>query len=219
MPSTPSSRLRPRPWRPRGCGCIRISSCSAGYLVDEFAALGVPFEERNERSDEAIPAMKAAWSGESVKLSGGSFEARGNTMLPAPVQKPHPPIWIGGNAPRAIRRAVDHAQGWSPFPLPRAHAGRNASGAIESIEDLARGIRRMHEYAEQQGRTEPLDVNFVPFGMQMNRSQPLDVEALREQFGALAEAGVNWVSVGMPTASQSAYLEALEEFAQHFLSS
>ena len=46
--------------------------------MDEFAALGVPFEERNERSDEAIPAMKAAWSGESVKLSGSSFDARGN---------------------------------------------------------------------------------------------------------------------------------------------
>ncbi|MBW2499849.1 MAG: LLM class F420-dependent oxidoreductase [Deltaproteobacteria bacterium] len=196
-----------------------IVGVAAGYLVDEFAALGVPFEERNERSDEAIPAMKAAWSGESVKLSGGSFEARGNTMLPVPLQKPHPPIWIGGNAPRAIRRAVDHAQGWSPFPLPRAATGRNASGAIESVEDLARGIRRMHEYAEQQGRTEPLDVNFVPFGMQMNRSQPLEVGALRDQLGALEEEGVNWVSVGMPTASQSAYLEALDEFAQHFLSS
>ena len=53
------------------CGGRLIVGAAAGYLVDEFAALGVPFEERNERSDEAIPAMKAAWTS-----SGGSIRWR-----------------------------------------------------------------------------------------------------------------------------------------------
>jgi probable F420-dependent oxidoreductase len=196
-----------------------IVGAGAGYLVDEFAALGAPFEERNDRSDEALVAMKAAWTGSSVRMSGRGFEARGNTMLPIPLQRPHPPIWIGGNAPRAIRRAVDHAQGWSPFPLPAAGADRTRSAAIESVEDLARGIARMREYAESRGRTEPLDVNFVPFGLEMNRRRALDVEALRDQFGALEAAGVTWVSVGMPTRSRSAYLEGVAEFAELFIPS
>jgi probable F420-dependent oxidoreductase len=195
-----------------------IVGTGAGYLVDEFAALGAPFEERNDRSDEALIAMKAAWSGESVKMSGRGFEARGNTMRPAPVQKPHPPIWIGGNSPRAIRRTVDHAQGWSPFPLPAAGTGVTRSSAIESVDDLARGIEQMRRYAEEKGRTEPLDVNFVPFGLEMNRRRPLEVDSLREQFAALEAIGVTWVSVGMPTASRETYLEAVAEFADLFLS-
>ena len=196
-----------------------IVGTGAGYLVDEFAALGAPFEERNDRSDEALVAMKAAWSGESVKMSGRGFEARGNTMLPTPVQKPHPPIWIGGNSPRATRRVVDHAQGWSPFPLPAAASGSTKSSAIETVEDLGRGIERMRRYAEKQGRSEPIDVNFVPFGLGMNRREPLAVDSLREQFAELEAIGVNWISVGMPTASRAGYLEAVQEFAELFISS
>lgn len=194
-----------------------IAGVAAGYLEDEFAALGAAFDGRNDRSDEALIAMKAAWTGETVRLQGAGFEARGNTMRPVPVQQPHPPIWVGGNAPRAIRRAVEHGDGWSPFPLPAAGAGRTRSAAIESVADLAKGIERMHAQAREQGRDRPLDVNFVPFGLGMNRRGPLEVEALREQLAALAEIGVTWLSVGMPTQSRAAYLEGLEEFAEAFL--
>lgn len=194
-----------------------IVGVGAGYLADEFAALGAPFEERNDRSDEALVAMKAAWTGESVRMRGAGFEARGNRMRPLPIQRPHPPIWVGGNSPRAIRRAVEHGQGWSPFPLPAAGAGRTRSAAIESVEDLARGIERMRALAEERGRREPLDVCFVPFGVEMNRRRPLEVEALREQLHALEAIGVGWVSIGMPTRSRSAYLEGLAEFSELFL--
>jgi len=194
-----------------------IVGVAAGYLVDEFAALGAPFKERNDRSDEALVAMKAAWTGESVRMRGAGFEARGNRMRPTPIQQPHPPIWVGGNSPRAIRRAVEHAQGWSPFALPAGGAGQARSAAIESVEDLARGIERMRALAAERGRREPLDVCFVPFGVEMNRRRPLDVEALREQLHALEAVGVSWVAIGMPTQSRSAYLEGLEQFSQHFL--
>jgi len=194
-----------------------IVGVAAGYLVDEFEALGAPFEERNDRSDEALVAMKEAWRGDSVEMKGSGFDARGNTMRPTPIQRPHPPIWVGGNAPRAIRRAVEHGQGWSPFPLPAAGVGRTRSAAIESVEDLRRGIERMHTEARRQGREEPLDVNFVPFGLAMNRRRPLEVDALREQIAALESAGVTWLSVGMPTASREAYLDGLAEFSELFM--
>jgi len=194
-----------------------IVGTGAGYLEKEFAALGAVFDERNERSDEAIGAMKAAWTGESVERSGLGFEAKGNTMAPKPVQSPHPPIWVGGNSPRAIRRAVDLADGWSPFPLPGAGTARTRTSAIESVEDLARGIDRMREYAASQGRSGDLDVNFVPFGLQMNAKSLPDVSMLTDQFGALAEVGVTWLSVGLPTPSRAGYQEALAEFAAHFV--
>ena len=96
----------------------------AGYLEPEFTALGVPFADRGDRTDEAIRAMKAAWTGESVTWDGEFFQAPGNTMLPVPVQQPHPILWIGGNSRRAIRRAVELGDGWCPFPNPPGPAPR-----------------------------------------------------------------------------------------------
>ena len=195
-----------------------IVGTAAGYLEGEFAALGASFSDRNDRSDEALIAMKKAWTGESVEMKGLGFEARGNTMAPRPTQVPHPPIWVGGNSPRAIRRAVDYAQGWSPFPLPVAGTRRTRTTPIESIEDLAAGIEKMREYASKQGRVEPLDVNFVPFGLEMNARQIPAHGALAEQFEALEAAGVTWVSVGFPTPNRGAYQEALGRFGESFLS-
>jgi probable F420-dependent oxidoreductase len=195
-----------------------IVGTGAGYLEPEFDALGASFVDRNDRSDEALIAMKAAWTGGSVEMKGLDFEARGNTMAPPPIQRPHPPIWVGGNSPRAIRRVVDHAQGWSPFPLPAAGKARTRTAAIETVEDVAAGIDRMREYAAKQGRKDALDVNFVPFGMPMNARQVPDFGELEAQFGALEEAGVTWVSVGFPTPNRGVYQESLARFGEAFLS-
>lgn len=189
----------------------------AGYLEAEFAALGADFENRNDRLDEALVAMKAAWTGESVAMSTAGFSVGGNTMQPMPVQRPHPPIWIGGNSPRAMRRAVDFAQGWSPFPLPRGGERHTRTTAIESLEDLAAGIERMKLYAEKQNRCEPLDVIFVPFGLEMNAASIPEHDLLHEQFAALESIGVTWLSIGLPAPSRSGYLEALGEFSETFI--
>ena len=101
---------------------------------------------------------------------------------------------------------------------PRAAPSSDVSHAETTVEDLASGIERMREYAAKQGRTEPLDVNFVPFGLSMNvRSLPPD-DLLLEQLAALEAAGVTWVSLGLPTASRGSYLEALGHFSETFLS-
>ena len=65
-----------------------ILGIAAGYLEEEYRALGVDFESRNELTDEALRALKLALRGESVRLAGRGFEARGNSMLPRPVQRP-----------------------------------------------------------------------------------------------------------------------------------
>lgn len=194
-----------------------IMGVAAGYLEGEYAALGANFAERNEITDEALVAIRRAWTEEGVSLVGRGFEAKGNTMLPRPVQQPHPPIWVGGNTKRAMRRAVDHAQGWSPFPLPPSYASRTRTAAIGSIDDLRSRIAYLREYATSVGRSEPLDINFVPFGRGMNSQDALDSAALREQVTALEAIGVTWVSVGLPGTTRDEYLESIARFGEEVI--
>ncbi|MEM9174523.1 MAG: TIGR03619 family F420-dependent LLM class oxidoreductase [Myxococcota bacterium] len=193
-----------------------IVGVGAGYLEGEFAALGADFARRNDVTDEALVAMKAAWSGESVAMKGARFEAAGNTMQPPPVQRPHPPIWIGGNSPRARRRVVDFADGWSPMPLPAAGTKRTRTSAIENVDDLASAIGAMHEYKESQGRSGPIDVNFVPFGLHMNTRKLPGDDAIHEQFAALEAAGVTWVTLGFPPCDRAEYLDHVARFGETF---
>jgi probable F420-dependent oxidoreductase len=194
-----------------------IMGVAAGYLEGEYAALGANFEERNDIADETLVAMKQAWRGETVKLEGRGFHAVGNTMLPTPVQRPHPPIWIGGNSKRAIRRAAEHGQGWSPFPTPGQYASRARTAALENIDDLRDGIAYLREQAKLAGRSETLDVNFVPFGARMNSEEKLDASALREQVAELESVGVTWVTVGVSGASRAEYLDGLGRFGEKVL--
>jgi probable F420-dependent oxidoreductase len=143
-----------------------ILGIGAGYLRSEFDALGMPFDQRNDATDEAIKAMRAAWTGDSVAMDGTRFHARGNTMLPTPAQAGGPPIWIGGNSRTAVRRAVQLADGWSPFPNPAKSAERRRTPALETIDDLRRFIALARDEAEAAGRTAPLEIVFMPLGLE-----------------------------------------------------
>ena len=95
-----------------------ILGVAPGYLKPEFAALGVNFDERNELTDEAIDVMRRIWTDGEIEVEGRNFRTRGTTMRPPTPQRPHPPIWVGGNSTAAIRRAAERGQGWVPFPNP-----------------------------------------------------------------------------------------------------
>ncbi|HZN13799.1 MAG TPA: TIGR03619 family F420-dependent LLM class oxidoreductase [Acidimicrobiales bacterium] len=139
-----------------------VLGIGAGYLEPEFDALGVDFAERNDLTDEAIVMMKRAWVEAGVAAKGAHFDASaGHTMLPRPVQQPHPPIWIGGNSKRAIRRAVDLADGWMPMPNPAKYAARRRSPALESLDDVKAGIAYAAEYGASVGRAAPIGVMYA----------------------------------------------------------
>ncbi len=194
-----------------------IVGVAAGYLAGEYEALGADFNLRNEAADEALEAMKRAWCGESVRFEGRDYRAAGNTMLPRPTQRPHPPIWVGGNSRRAMRRAVEHAQGWSPFPLPAKFRGRARTAAIENIDDLRDKIGTLRDYAKSVGRREPIDVNFVPWGRGMNSNAELDPESFRDQVRELESIGVTWLSLGLPGKSRAAYCENAARFGEEVI--
>ncbi|MFP6627446.1 MAG: TIGR03619 family F420-dependent LLM class oxidoreductase [Myxococcota bacterium] len=189
-----------------------IVGVAAGYLEGEYAALGANFADRNAITDEALVAIKQAWKGESMKLDGRDFQVSGNTMLPRPVQQPHPPVWVGGNSSAAIRRTAEHAQGWSPFPIPGRFAGRIRTAGIETLDDLRERIEYLRDYARQIGRSDRIDVNFVPFGSRMNSQDPLDPKAFREQLAELESIGVTWLSLGVPGVTRAAYLDSIARF-------
>jgi probable F420-dependent oxidoreductase len=82
-----------------------ILGVGAGHLQGEFDALGVPFADRGRLTNQAIDGIKAAWASEYVDELG---------QKPRPVQRPRPPIWIGGSGPAALRRVAERGDGWIP---------------------------------------------------------------------------------------------------------
>ncbi len=194
-----------------------ILGVAAGYLKSEFAALGADFDARNELTDEAIHAIKRAWTEDGVELEGRHFRARGNTMLPHPIQKPHPPIWVGGNSRRAIRRAVELGDGWLPFPTLARVAPHLRTAALETVDDLKAMLAYMREHAAAVGRSEPLDVCFVPFGLDMFSRDPIDPDRFLEAVAELERIGVTWVTLTLPCESRADFCERASAFGGQVL--
>ncbi|MGD0075647.1 MAG: LLM class flavin-dependent oxidoreductase [Candidatus Binataceae bacterium] len=77
-----------------------------GYRAEEFAALCIPREERSARLAEGIDLIKRLWTEERVSFAGRFNQVEGLTLAPKPVQRPHPPIWIGARTEKAVGRAA-----------------------------------------------------------------------------------------------------------------
>ena len=194
-----------------------IAGVAAGYLEPEFAALGARFDERNELADELIAALKHIWSESSVAFPGRHFAASGITALPRPMQSPHPPLWVGGNSRRAIRRAVELGDGWLPFPAPGKLAKRIGTAALESEDDLARGIAYAREHAQRVGRSAPLDICFSPFGLDMRADGLPEPGSLRAAVARLGALGVTWLAITLPCTSRSELCERAAWFGHELI--
>ena len=86
-----------------------------GWSSEEFAACGVPFEQRGPRADECIEVMRSLWTDEISQHSGEFYELAPCRQYPKPVQSPHPPLWIGGYSAAACRRVARRGDGWYGF--------------------------------------------------------------------------------------------------------
>lgn len=195
-----------------------IMGIGTGYLKPEYAAVGANFEARGALTDEAIKVLRMAWSGEPVSHVSTNFSARDACVLPTPAQSPLP-IWAGGNSARAIRRAVELCEGWCPFPVSGIVAQTTRTEELSSIEQLRSKIQYVHEQCERTGRTAPLDICISSF-----RSGTMKPEArastaqLLDDYAALAEAGVTWTTVSVPSPSRAAFIENVQWLGEEVVS-
>jgi probable F420-dependent oxidoreductase len=92
-----------------------IFGLGAGYLKPEFDAVGARFDDRGARTDEYIDVLRALWCEAKPSFAGRTVRFAGIDAHPRPVQKPHPPIVVGGTSAAALRRAVLRGNGWYGF--------------------------------------------------------------------------------------------------------
>ncbi len=122
-----------------------ILGAGVGWWRAEFAALGVPFEERAARTDEALRIMKAVWTRPRITYKGRFWQIEeAGGVFPQPVQRPHIPIWIGGHTDAALRRVVALADGWHPLGLrpPVALHPPEMGAAVRRLRDMASAAGR-----------------------------------------------------------------------------
>jgi probable F420-dependent oxidoreductase len=123
------------------CGGRLVVGVGPGSSSGDYAAVGVPFEERWKRLDEAVQALRVLWSGESPPFRGEFYSTEGLTLEPYPAQRPGPPIWIGSWGSEAgLRRVARLGDGWL------------ASAYNTTPEAFATARRRLAERLRSLGR-------------------------------------------------------------------
>jgi probable F420-dependent oxidoreductase len=116
-----------------------------GWMREEFEALGAPdFDRRGAASDEYIRIFKALWTQDPASFHGEFYRFEAIRCLPHPVQKPHPPIWIGGHSKAALRRVARLGDGWHPV-------GANPAAPLRPPE-LRALLAELHRLTEAEGR-------------------------------------------------------------------
>lgn len=166
-----------------------IFGIGAGYLKPEFDAIGAPFDAKSARTIDFLDAMLALWTMEKPAYEGRFVRFGGIQAFPRPVQKPHPPIVMGGHAPEAFRRAVLHARGWYGFALD--------PGATAQCLDGLRAAEREHGRPSHLG---PLEISITPAA-----------SIAAETIAQYADLGVHRLIFYRPTATLDDTLAVVEK--------
>ena len=162
-----------------------------GWNAEEMADHGTEFRTRFKLVRERIEAMKEVWTKTKAEYHGEMVDFPEMMASPKPVQKPHPPILVGGAFPQAARRAVRYGDGWAPI------AGRGPDGDVDEL------LPRFHQMLSEAGR-DPQSVPVTLFGV------PEDVDRLaRYRDKAIAR-----VVVMLPSAKSDAILPTLDRWAE-----
>ncbi len=179
-----------------------VLGVGAGHVVAEFEALGVPFRQRGRITDDAIVAIRAAFSDE-----WGSGDLG---QSPRPVQPGGPPIWVGGTSPAAFRRAAHLGDGW----LPQGPPEQGMAAAIEEIHGLREAAGRSDRPFEVlgMGRVYVGDPGWDVGPCLTGKPEQL-AEALSEQ----ASIGVTNVGLRFPSRSADELLDQVGRFGREVL--
>lgn len=191
--------------------------CGAGWMREEFEALGLPpFEARGQVTNEYIEAIKAVWTQDRPVYDGDFVKFDKIGMDPKPVQKPHPPIWIGGESAPALRRTVAMGDVWYPF-------GSNPKFRMDTLATYQARVARLHDLADQAGR-DPASIGLAyncafhsaREQTHMDGGRLICTGTAEQRAGdiqAFAEAGTTSMIMNLAANDLNAMLDRMEEFA------
>jgi len=194
-----------------------VVGVGVGWMREEFEALGLPpFEERGAVTDEYIRAFKVLWTEDDPHFEGKYISFDDISFLPKPVQKPHPPIWIGGHTNPAIRRAAKYGDGWMPIGL--------RPPAILEPEELAEKITRLRRLTMEAGRPEDAvslcfstGVTFDDSPGATRRMMSGRAEQIAADLRQYQDLGIRNFILGFPGDSVAAVDEAMEQFSKQVM--
>jgi len=199
-----------------------ILGVGAGWMKEEFALLGAPFAQRGAVTDEYLEAFKALWTQQRPTHASEHVNFADVIFEPKPIQKPHPPIWVGGESPAALRRAVKLGDAWYP--------GNNSqTGPLDTPARLATAIASLRRLAQTVGRDPAsLAVNLIvqnPF--EWTSHKIADGSARRLFTGASADmaadaaalegVGVRHVALRLGGATLAELLEHIDRFGREVI--
>ena len=174
-----------------------IFGIGGGWNREEMANHGTRSRSRWRLLRERILAMKEIWTQEEAEFHGEFVNFDKMWAYPKPLQRPHPPILMGGDGPTTFDRVIEYCDGWMPI------SGRPQSGGPSLQEKIA----MLHRQAEEAGR-DPASINITTF-RGPDGSQP-EPDAIRR----LEEAGVDRVIFGLPSAERDTVLPIIDQCAK-----
>jgi probable F420-dependent oxidoreductase len=173
-----------------------------GWDAEEFKILGVPFHERGRMADEYLAAIVELWTSDSPEFDGKYVSFKDVAFEPKPVQKPHLPIWMGGDAEAMLKRAARYASGWFPW--------------LTKPEDIPAKLDFIKSQPTYDGR--PFEVLYGVGSAQIGEGHVviddptqrpgMSAEEIIDQLGWFAELGVTMTGVPIPPVKDvDAYLD------------
>lgn len=206
-----------------------IVGCGVGWMREEFEAIGAPpYEARGAVGDEYIRVFKELWTNDDPAFEGDHCRFSDLTFAPKPVQKPHPPIWTGGESPAALRRAGRLADAWYPI-------GSNPRYPVGTPEQFAAYAARVKRPAQEAGR-DPASLDFAYSGanwfndqaaqtLPNGSRQPLTGTPVQiaDDIKRYAEIGVRHMVVGLvdrsgnPSSTVQQSLDRMARFADRIM--
>ena len=158
-----------------------VIGIGAGWLKAEIDAVATtPFAERGAVTDEYMDAMRTIWMHEKPVFHGKYTHIDGLLTDPKPLQKPHPPIWVGGESAPSMRRAARIGDAWYPI-------GSNNAHLLDTLPRLTAGIARMKDLTAQAGR-DPAAMGIVYRVKRHGQPAPLATDGYRKLFtGTVAD--------------------------------
>jgi probable F420-dependent oxidoreductase len=192
-----------------------ILGCGVGWMREEFDAIGTEsFDERGAVGDEYIQVFKELWTKDAPEFEGKYASFSNITFSPKPVQKPHPPIWVGGESAPALRRAARLGNAWYPI-------GANPQFPVDTPERFSQFVSRLHRYAREAGR-DPADLDLAFNASWYNDREAQTTgdgsrryftgtpEQVAGDFKAMEERGVRHIMVNMQRDTVDESLAAMD---------